>query len=85
LCAQAVDATEGRLFSDSIGAIFMETSALRGENILELHEAVARRLPVQETTNSDYAEMRGPRPSGKKDIRLTNKPEASGGSSGPCC
>eukprot|EP00048_Salpingoeca_helianthica_P009075 m.130152 g.130152 ORF g.130152 m.130152 type:complete len:226 (-) comp14768_c0_seq2:31-708(-) len=40
-----VETATARTYADSVGAIFLEASALTSENVLPLFEAISRRLP----------------------------------------
>ena len=82
LTLQQVDVIDARHYAEEIHAIFMETSALRGQNIVELHEEIARRLPVQAPATSEYNELRR-KPSGREVSLARGAPTAE--SKGSCC
>lgn len=65
--SQEVHEDEARAYAESIGALFIETSAKANENVFDMFLAIARKLPPPvETPFSDIQELRNDTPKDAK-------------------
>jgi GTPase SAR1 family protein len=72
-----VDPADARAYAESIGAIFIETSAKDNRNVKELFVDLSRRLPPPVQDPSDFNDL--------PDLRNERKRGGSGGSGNKSC
>ncbi len=81
---RAISTAAGEAFARSKGMLFLESSALNGENVIESFEEVVRKILESPTLLAGTTPM-APRKAADKPVVLLKPPVAAAGAGGGCC